>query len=158
MIRFYGQIALTHGYFCAGNRNVSASGSREGNTSRDKVRSHDADEFAGRDYLGLLPELWKMPLVAGYQIVDAGCVRAFQELVVVWILRNLKLTRGVNELRVVLYELKELLPKASADFEFRARENLPVFGENGFGDVQPGGSGHRKHEHGALEYVRFQSR
>src|SRR5437899_5179935 len=99
-----------------------------------------------------------MPLVTSYQIVDAGCVRAFQVLVVVGILRNLKLKRGINDLRMVLYELKELLPKASADFEFRAREDFPVFRENGFGDVQPGGSGHRKHEHGALESVRFQSR
>ena len=26
----------------------------------DKVRGYDADEFAGSDYLGLLPELWEM--------------------------------------------------------------------------------------------------
>jgi hypothetical protein len=99
-----------------------------------------------------------MPLIAGYQVVDAGRVRAFQELVVVGILRNLDCTRGINELRMVLYELEELLPKASSDFEFRAREDFPVFRENGAADVQPGGSGHRKHEHGALESVRFQSR
>ena len=70
-----------------------------------------------------------MSLVAGYQIVDAGRVRAFQELVVVGILRNLERTHGVNELRMVLYELEELLPKASADLEFRAREDFPVFRE-----------------------------
>src|SRR5258708_8286403 len=99
-----------------------------------------------------------MPLVAGYQVVNASRVRAFQELVVVGILRNLERTRGVNELRMVSYELEQLLPKASADLEFRARENLPVFRENGFADVQPGRSGQRKHEHGALESVRFQSR
>src|ERR1700675_3485333 len=74
----------------------------------DKVRSDDVDEFAGRDYLGLLPELWKMPLVAGYQIVDAGRFRAFQELVVVGIFRNLERALGVNDLSVVLYKLKQL--------------------------------------------------
>ena len=127
-------------------------------TSRDEVRGYDADEFAGRDYLGLFPELWKMPLVAGYQVIYAGRVRAFQELVVVGIPCNLECTRGVNEQGMVLYELEQLLPKASSDFEFRAREDFPVFRDNGFADVQPGGSGHRKHEHGALESVRFQSR
>jgi len=122
------------------------------------VRGYDADEFAGRDYLGLLPELWKMPLAAGYQVIYAGRVRAFQELVVVGIPCNLECTRGVNEQGMVLYELEQLLPKASSDFEFRAREDFPVFRENGVADVQLGGSGHRKHEHSALESVRFQSR
>jgi len=124
-------------------------------TSQDEVRGHDADEFARRDYLGLLPELWKMPLVAGYQIVDASRVRAFQELVVVGILRNMERARGVNELRTVLYHLKELSPKASADLELRARENLPVFRKNGFADEEPGWSGHGEHEHGTLESIWF---
>jgi len=44
-----------------------------------------------------------MPLVAGYQIVDPSRVRAFQELVVVGILRNLQRTHGINELRMILY-------------------------------------------------------
>src|SRR5882762_748351 len=83
----------------------SSTSTPNSTTSQDKVRSNDADELAGRDHLGLLPELWKMPLVAGYQVVDASRVGAFQELVVVGILRNLERTRGVNELRMVLYEL-----------------------------------------------------
>jgi hypothetical protein len=33
------------------------------------------------------------------------------------------------------YELEQLLPKACADFEFRARENFLVFREDGFADV-----------------------
>jgi hypothetical protein len=32
-------------------------------------------------------------------------------------------------------ELKELLAKASADFEFRARQHVPILGEDGVRDV-----------------------
>jgi hypothetical protein len=127
-------------------------------TSLDKVRGYDADEFAGCDDLGLLPELWKMPLVTGDEVIGAGRVGTFQELVVVRILRNLERMCRANQLRTVLYELKKLLPKASADFEFGTREDFPVFRENGWGDIQPGGFRHRKHEHSALESVRLQSR
>src|ERR1019366_713288 len=49
----------------------------------DQVRSHDADELAGRDHLRLLPEPRKMPLVAGHQLIGAGGIGALQELVVV---------------------------------------------------------------------------
>src|SRR5882724_4376112 len=63
---------------------------------REKVRGYDADEFAGCDYLGLLPELWKMALVAGDQIVGASGVGTFQELVVVGIARYLERTRRDN--------------------------------------------------------------
>jgi len=127
-------------------------------TSPDKVRGDDAGEFAGRDDLGLLPELWKVPLVTGYEVIGAGRVGAFQELVVVGVLRNLERMSRANELRTVLDELEELLPKASADFEFGAREDFPIFRENGWGDIQPGGFRHRKHEHSALESVRLQDR
>jgi len=65
-------------------------------TLRDEVRGYDADEFAGCDYLGLLPELWKMALVGGDQIVGAGGVGTFQELVVVGIARYLERTRRDN--------------------------------------------------------------
>src|SRR6266478_3204157 len=91
---------------------------------REEVRGYDADEFAGGDYFGLLPELWKMALVAGYQVVSAGSVSTFQELVVVRILCDLKRTRRFGELCMVLYELKKLLLKAFADFEFSTREDF----------------------------------
>jgi len=106
------------------------------------VGAYDADEFAGRDYLGLLPELWEMALVAGDQVVGAGGVGTFQEFVVVGILRYLKRTGRGHDLRMVLDELEEVLPKASTDIEFRTRQDFPVFRENGFGVIQPGGLGH----------------
>ena len=124
---------------------------------RDKVRGDNADEFAGCDDLGLLPEVWEMPLVPCDQVVGAGGVRAFQELVVVGIIRNLNCTRRLNQMRMAPYELEKLLPKASADIEFRTREHFPVFRKNGIGDVEPGRLSRRKHENGALESVRFQS-
>lgn len=91
-----------------------------------RVRGNDADEFAGRDYLRILPELWKMPCVAGDQVVGAGGVGAFEEAVVVAIRRNVERTRRVNQLRAVPYELEELLPKAEADFQFRGWGARPV--------------------------------
>src|ERR1700687_423638 len=43
---------------------------------------YDADEVAGWDHLGLLPELRKMPLVAVHQVVGTGSIGALQKLVV----------------------------------------------------------------------------
>jgi hypothetical protein len=134
---------------------MDSSGS---SASGHEVRCDDADEFAGSDYFGLLPELWKMSLVSGYQVVGPRGVGAFKKFVVVRIFRDLERTRSGNDLRMVLYELEELLPKAPADFEFQARENLTVFRENGFGDIQSGRFDNRKQEHGALKSVRFQGR
>ena len=99
-----------------------------------------------------------MPLVAGDQVVGTGGVGALQKLIVVGILRDVEHARRVHELRMILYELKKLLAKASADFKFTACHDFPVFRENGWGDVEAGGFRHRKHEHSALEAVRFQCR
>jgi PAS domain S-box-containing protein len=89
-------------------------------TSRNEMGCYDADELAGRDHLGLLPELRKMPLVAGHQVVGTGSIGALQKLVVAGVLRGLERTRWADELRTVLYELEELLPESPADFKFRA--------------------------------------
>src|SRR5216684_6090358 len=43
-------------------------------TSRNEMGCYDADELAGRDHLGLLPELRKMPLVASHQVVGTGSI------------------------------------------------------------------------------------
>ena len=43
------------------------------------MRPDNADEFAGSDDSGFLPELWEMALVAGDQIVRAGGIGAFEE-------------------------------------------------------------------------------
>jgi len=76
-----------------------------GNTpSRNKVRRHNVDEFSGGNDLGLLPELRKMPLVAGYQVVRTYGVSTFEEFVVIGIFRDLKFTRRGNATRMVLYQ------------------------------------------------------
>lgn len=87
---------------------------------RDEMWSYDADEFAGRNYFCLLPELGKMPLVASDQVIGASSIGAFQELVVVGILRDLKRSRRMHELRMILYELEKLPAKAPADAKFPA--------------------------------------
>jgi hypothetical protein len=43
-----------------------------------------------------------------------------------------------------LDELEELLPHAPTDFQFRTREYLPVFREDGLGDIQLGRFSDRK--------------
>src|SRR5580704_3688947 len=97
-----------------------------------------------------------MALVAGYKVVGSGGVRAFEKLVVVGILRNSQHERRGDELCAVLYELEKLLAEAFADFEFRACENLPIFCEDGFRDVERGRFDDREQEHGTLESVWLQ--
>ncbi len=122
------------------------------------MRRYDGDELAGCDDLGLFPEFWEMALVAGDQIVGAGGVGAFNKNVVVRIFRDPDRTCGGNELRSIFDELEKFVPKAASDFEFRAREDFTVIGENGLGDIQPGWFGEREEKYGALESVRVQSR
>ncbi len=89
---------------------------------------YDADELAGRDHLGLLPELRKMPLVAGYQVVGTGSIGALQKLVVARVLRDLEGMRWPDEMRTVLYELAELLPESPCGFQVpgvRAPRGIP---------------------------------
>jgi hypothetical protein len=52
-----------------------------GQQSGDEVGRDYGDEFAGGNYFGLLPELGKMALVAGYHVVGPGG-GALDELVV----------------------------------------------------------------------------
>jgi hypothetical protein len=125
---------------------------------RYKVRGNDADEFAGRNDLGILPEPGKMLRVARDQVVGPGSIRALHELVVAGIVRNLQDAHGFDQVRAVRQQLEELLPKSFADFEFWPRENFAVLRKNGVSDIQPGWSGHCQHEHGALQSVRFQNR
>jgi hypothetical protein len=106
------------------------------------VRSNDADEFAGRNDLGILPELGKMLCVARDQVVGPSSIRALHELVVVGIFRNLQDTHGFDQVRAFRQQLEELLPKSFADFEFWPRENFAVLRKNGVSDIQPGWSGH----------------
>jgi hypothetical protein len=47
-------------------------------------------KVAGCNHLGLLPELRKMPLVAGHQVVGTGSIGALQKLVVAGVLRDLE--------------------------------------------------------------------
>ena len=42
----------------------------------EQMRPDDADQFAGADDFGFLPELWKVALIAGDQVVRAGGVGA----------------------------------------------------------------------------------
>lgn len=124
--------------------------------SRDEVWRDDADELAGHYHLAFLPESRKMPRISRHQVVGAGGIGAFQKLVVVRVLRNVKRARGAYNLRMVLDEIEELLTETLADLEFRPRKHLPVFSEDSVGNVEPGGPGDGKQEDGALESVRFQ--
>jgi hypothetical protein len=54
------------------------------------MRPDDADEFAGRDDFGFLPELWQMALIAGDQVVRASGIGAFERNVIGGVGRNLQ--------------------------------------------------------------------
>jgi hypothetical protein len=78
----------------------------------------DADKLARTDDLRLLPELRKIPQVAGYEVIGTRGIGAFHEDIVVGIAGNLQRPRRRYELGPVLYELDELLLEAPSDFEF----------------------------------------
>ncbi len=85
------------------------------------MRPDDADEFAGGDDFGFLPELWKMALITGDQVVRPGGVSAFEENVIGGVGRDLKRAGGRDEMSPVFEELKKLVPEPFANMEFRAR-------------------------------------
>ena len=85
------------------------------------MRADDADEFAGSDGFGFLPELWEMALIAGDQVVRAGGVGAFEENVIGRVGRDLKRAGGHDEMGPVFQELKKLAPKPFANMKFRVR-------------------------------------
>lgn len=103
-----------------------------------------------------LPELRKMPLVAGHQVVSARGVGAFQKFVVVRVARHLERSRGPDAAGMALDELQDLLAEAFADLQLRACEHFPIFVHNRFADVEPGRFGDRQQEDGTLEAVRFE--
>jgi len=81
----------------------------------------DADEFAGGDDFGFLPELWEVALIAGDQVVRAGGIGAFEENVVGGVRRDLKRDGGRHEMGPIFEDLEKLLPEPFANMKFRAR-------------------------------------
>jgi len=85
------------------------------------MRADDADEFAGSNDFGFLPELWEMARIAGDQVVRAGGVGTFEEDIIGGIGGDLKRGGGRDEMGPVFEELKKLLPKPFANKKLRAR-------------------------------------
>jgi hypothetical protein len=79
------------------------------------VRRDDAEELARRDYRGLLPEPRKVPLVARHQIVGSGGIWAFQEYVVIGVLRHLEITRRDDQMRMMPDQIDKLTLEALAN-------------------------------------------
>ena len=76
-----------------------------------------------------------MSQVACHQVISTGGIGAFQEFVVIGVLRNSQRGCGMDVVCVVLEELQELKTKAFTDFQFRTRKHFPVFRQNGRRDV-----------------------
>ena len=85
------------------------------------MRADDADEFARVDDFGFLPELWKMALIAGDQVIRAGSVGAFEENIIGGIGSDLKRARGRDEMGAISQKLKKLLPQPFANMKLGAR-------------------------------------
>lgn len=122
------------------------------------MRSNQRNEFAGSDDFGLLPEPWEMAWIARHKVIGAGRIRAFHEDIVIGIARNLDLAQSGNQVGAVFNLLKELLPQAFANLEFRTRQDDSIFRENGRRYIQPCGTRHRQQKHGALQSVRLERR
>ena len=58
------------------------------------MRGHEANELAGCEYLCLLPEFRKMPLVPDNEVVRAGDIGAFDEHIVVRVAGYFKAADG----------------------------------------------------------------
>jgi hypothetical protein len=138
-------VNLCGGSFSYPFSNFYASGSGE------QMRPDDADKFAGVDDFGFLPELWEMALIAGDQVVRAGRICAFEENVIGGVGRDLKGTRGRDEMSPVFEELKKLLPESFANMEFRARQHGTVLREDRRRQVQPGRLSDGQKKNGALQ-------
>jgi hypothetical protein len=69
---------------------------------RNEMGSHQAHELTRVDDLGLLPELWEMPLIAGNEVVRARNVGAFDEHIVVRVAGHFKAARWGNDMAVIL--------------------------------------------------------
>lgn len=82
------------------------------------MRPDDADEFAGSDDLGFLPELWEMPRIASNQVVCTGRIGAFDKNVIGRVGRHLKQAGWRNAMGSVLEELKKLVPEPFANLKF----------------------------------------
>ncbi len=85
------------------------------------MRPDNADQFAGADDFGFLPELWEMALIAGDQVVRAGGIGTLEENVIGGVGRDLKRPGGRHEMGPIFEELEKLLPESFAKMKFRAR-------------------------------------
>jgi hypothetical protein len=84
------------------------------------MRCREADKFAGRDDLSLLPELRKMPAISCDQVIRTGFVGAFQKYVVVRVTAHVQAARPGNDVTVVLDELQQLQAKPFTNTQFPA--------------------------------------
>lgn len=96
------------------------------------MRRDDTEKLTRRDYLRVLPELWEMAYVAGDQVVRASRIGTFNKDVIVSIFRHQWESRGPDEVRVILEELEQLLPKAAANHQLRPREHFLIFHQDRF--------------------------
>ena len=70
------------------------------------MRRNDTDKLARRYNLGLLPETWKVPLVAGYQVIGTSSIGAFQKNIVGGVSRDVERAGRCDAIRVFFDELQ----------------------------------------------------
>lgn len=120
--------------------------------------SNEVEKLTRGDDLRLFPKSRQVTLVPCYQVVCPGGVGAFQENIVVRVGRDRETPDGPNQMGVAIDELKEAMPQAFANLEFRTREDSFVFRENQSGYVQPRRPRQRQQENSALQTIRLQGR
>jgi hypothetical protein len=66
------------------------------------LRGCKFQELPAVDDSGLLPRGWKVALIAGYEEICTGCVRALKEDIVVRISRNSNRSRRNDKMAMIL--------------------------------------------------------
>src|SRR5260370_5933488 len=120
------------------------------------MRRNQRNELSGRYDFGFLPEFREMFHIAGNQVVRTGSIGALQKSIVVRVGCDLKAPTRSHDMTAVLDELQQLLPKALANVQFRAGEDVAVFFQDEWGDVPARRFRHGEQEDGALQPSRFE--
>ena len=72
------------------------------------MRCRKTDEFTSRNDFGLLPELRKMPAIAGNQVIGTGFVSAFKKDFVIRVTAHHQAALGYDDVAAVVDELQQL--------------------------------------------------
>ena len=87
-----------------------------------------------------------------------GSIGTLEKHIILRIARNLHGPRRSYKMGPSSNEVEELLSEAFSNLEFRARQHVPIFVENGIRDIEPGRLGDCQEKDSALQPVGLKRR